>query len=88
MQRFPERAGAHWWVSQARCLEGLERLQEAEAALREGVARFPNDELPHVVLANMLSRQRRFAEALPVWRDLFAAFPTRRSTGISGCRMR
>ena len=75
MQRFPARAGAHWWVAKARCLEGLERLSEAEAAIREGAARFPDDELPQVVLANMLARQSRPAEAAPIWRALFARFP-------------
>jgi predicted Zn-dependent protease len=74
MAHFPARAGAHWWVAKARCLEGLARGEEAAAAVREGMARFPDVALPQVFLANLLSRLGRSEEALDLWRDAFARF--------------
>ncbi len=73
--RFPKRAGPHWWVARSRCLQGLGRGEEAEAAIREGCERFPDAALPRVFLGNLLARQKRFAEALAVWRDLHGRFP-------------
>ena len=70
MARFPERAGAHWFVSQARCFTGLGRHDEAEAAIREAAKRFPDLALPRVFLANLLSRRRRYAQSLAIWREL------------------
>ena len=75
IDRFPKRAGPHWWVARARCLQGLDRAEEAEAAIREGAERFPDAALPRVFLGNLLARQKRPAEALAVWRDLHARFP-------------
>jgi predicted Zn-dependent protease len=75
MQRFPARAAAHWWVAKVRCLQGLKRDDEAEAALREAIERFPDTPLPRVFLANLLSRRKRPEDALAVWRGLFASFP-------------
>ena len=72
MARFPKRAGAHWFVAQARCLAGLGRYAEAEAAAREGLAQFPQAALVRVFLANLLSRRKRHAEALAIWKDLIA----------------
>ena len=74
MARFPERAGAHWWVARSRCLVGLGRNEEAEATIREGSERFPDVALPRVVLANLLSRRMRHADSLAVWRALIADF--------------
>jgi tetratricopeptide (TPR) repeat protein len=75
MQRFPARAAAHWWIAKARCLQGLKRDDEAEAAVREAIERFPDSTLPRGFLANLLSRRQRPAEALEVWRAMFARFP-------------
>ena len=75
MANFPQRAAAHWWVGKARCLEGLGRVDDAEAAAREGAERFPDVVLPRVYLANLLSRARRTVEALQVWRDIHSRFP-------------
>ncbi len=75
MQRFPKRAAAHWWIAKARCLLGLKRDDDAEAAAREAAERFPDSTLPWVFLANLLSRRNRPAEALEAWRELFARFP-------------
>ena len=74
MQRFPKRAGAHWWVAKARALQGLGHAEEAEAAIRDGAARFPDVALPQVFLANLLSRAKRPAEALELWREIHARF--------------
>jgi tetratricopeptide (TPR) repeat protein len=84
---FPERAGAHWWVAKSRCLVGLGRDEESEAAIREGSERFPDLALPRVVLANLLSRRMRYADSLVVWRDLLARFATPEPdwyTGLAG----
>ena len=75
MPRFPQRAAAHWGIAKARALLGLKRDDEAEAAVREAVARFPDSTLPRGFLANLLSRRQRPAEALEVWREMFARFP-------------
>ena len=75
MANFPQRAAAHWWIGKARCLEGLGRLDDAEAAVREGALRFPDVVLPQVYLANLLSRAKRTVEALQVWRDIHSRFP-------------
>src|SRR5579863_1849656 len=75
MARFPARAAAHWWVARARCLEGLERGDEAAATTREGIARFPDVAMPQIFLANLLSRLGTPEQALDVWRDAIARFP-------------
>ncbi len=75
MARFPARAGAHWWVAKARCLEGLARGEAAAAAAREGIVRFADIALPRIFLANLLSRLGRAEEALELWRDALARFP-------------
>jgi predicted Zn-dependent protease len=75
MRRFPQRAAAHWWIAKARALLGLKRDDEAETAVREAMARFPDSTLPGGFLANLLSRRQRPAEALEVWREMFARFP-------------
>jgi len=75
MRGFPQRAAGHWWVAKARALQGLKRDDEAQAALHEAIGRFPDSPLPRVFLANLLSRRKRPAEALEVWRALLADFP-------------
>ncbi len=70
MARFPERAAAHWWISQARCLTGLGRDNEAEAAAHAGVERFPDSSVAQVFLANLLLRRKRHEESLAIWKDL------------------
>ena len=74
MRRFPQRAAPHWCVARARCLEGLGQVDDAVSAIREGASQFPDVALPPVFLANMLSRAKRPAEALQVWRDVHARF--------------
>jgi predicted Zn-dependent protease len=57
-------------------LARLGRAAEAEAALRDEIARFPTTAEAYVRLAILLASQRRFAEIQPTLEAMVAASPS------------
>ena len=80
MLQFPQRAAAHWWINRARCLSGLAREDEAVAALREGLERFPDEMTLRVLLANALKAAGRREEAFAELDEIGRRYPDDRRT--------
>lgn len=69
---FPQRAAPFWQEGRAECLDAMGRAEEAEAAVREGAARWPEDPKGAAILAQWLGRQGRWREAREAWDDALA----------------
>jgi len=80
MLNFPQRVAAHWWLNRARCLLGLKREDEAAAALREGLERFPDEMTLRVALASALKAAGRREEAVAELDEIGRRYPDDRRT--------